>query len=63
MVLINNTEKERKLYTLHASLIIVYFLTHQGVKIRGLLLCNPNNPLGIIYSEDVLQGCLQFAAR
>jgi len=37
--------------------------TEQGVKIRGLLLCNPNNPLGIIYSEDVLQGCLQFAAR
>ncbi|KAJ7384438.1 hypothetical protein OS493_021851 [Desmophyllum pertusum] len=37
--------------------------TEQGVKIRGLLLCNPNNPLGVIYSEELLQGCLQFAAR
>ncbi|KAL9955480.1 hypothetical protein ACROYT_G036811 [Oculina patagonica] len=37
--------------------------TEQGIKIRGLLLCNPNNPLGVIYSEELLQSCLQFAAR
>ncbi|XP_068673668.1 1-aminocyclopropane-1-carboxylate synthase-like protein 1 isoform X1 [Montipora foliosa] len=35
----------------------------QGVKIRGLLLCNPNNPLGVIYSVELLQTCLAFAAR
>ncbi|PFX30664.1 1-aminocyclopropane-1-carboxylate synthase-like protein 1 [Stylophora pistillata] len=37
--------------------------TEQGVKIRGLLLCNPNNPLGNIYSEELLQDCLDFAFR
>lgn len=37
--------------------------SEQGVKIRGLLLCNPNNPLGNIYSEELLQECLNFASR
>ncbi|RMX61152.1 hypothetical protein pdam_00005638 [Pocillopora damicornis] len=37
--------------------------TEQGVKIRGLLLCNPNNPLSTTYSEELLQDCLKFAAR
>ncbi|PFX30657.1 1-aminocyclopropane-1-carboxylate synthase-like protein 1 [Stylophora pistillata] len=37
--------------------------TEQGVKIRGLLLCNPSNPLGTTYSEELLQDCLKFAAR
>lgn len=35
----------------------------QGVKIRGLLLSNPNNPLGVIYSKELLETCLAFAAR
>ena len=50
-------------YGLKSLFMIAYFSTRQGVKIRGLLLCNPNNPLGVIYSKDLLQGCLQFAAR
>ncbi|KAK3734155.1 hypothetical protein QZH41_017125, partial [Actinostola sp. cb2023] len=36
---------------------------NQGIKIRALLLCNPNNPFGYIYSEKLLQDCLEFAHR
>ena len=44
-------------------LIFEHFFSLKGIKIRGLLLCNPNNPLGVIYSKKLLEGCLQFAAR
>ncbi|XP_028519006.1 probable inactive 1-aminocyclopropane-1-carboxylate synthase-like protein 2 [Exaiptasia diaphana] len=35
----------------------------QNIKIRALLLCNPNNPFGYIYSEKLLQDFLEFAQR
>ena len=64
MSVLNGPDQQHiKKNTLNTSFIIVYILTQQGVKIRGLLLSNPNNPLGVIYSKDILQGCLQFAAR
>ena len=35
----------------------------EGVKIRGIILMNPHNPLGSIYSKDQLVSYLQFADR
>ncbi|XP_032227919.1 1-aminocyclopropane-1-carboxylate synthase-like protein 1 isoform X2 [Nematostella vectensis] len=35
----------------------------QGVTIRGILLTNPNNPVGNIYSDELLQDCLDFAHK
>ncbi|KXJ04552.1 1-aminocyclopropane-1-carboxylate synthase-like protein 1, partial [Exaiptasia diaphana] len=34
-----------------------------GIKIRALLLVNPNNPFGYIYTEEEIQEYLQFAHR
>ena len=31
--------------------------------IRGLLLTNPNNPLGQCYPQSVLEGCLKFCQK
>ena len=33
----------------------------RGKKIAGLILCNPNNPLGTIYSKELLMDILIFA--
>ncbi|XP_043923612.1 1-aminocyclopropane-1-carboxylate synthase-like protein 1 [Protopterus annectens] len=35
----------------------------QNIRVRALVLLNPNNPLGTIYSQELLLGCLQFAHR
>nr|XP_036284160.1 probable inactive 1-aminocyclopropane-1-carboxylate synthase-like protein 2 [Pipistrellus kuhlii] len=35
----------------------------KGKKVRGLILINPNNPLGDIYSQDSLKEYLEFAKR
>lgn len=35
----------------------------QGVKVKGLILINPWNPLGDIYSPGELQEYLEFAKR
>lgn len=35
----------------------------QGVKVKGLILINPQNPLGDIYSPEELQEYLEFAKR
>ncbi|XP_075067940.1 1-aminocyclopropane-1-carboxylate synthase-like protein 1 isoform X2 [Mixophyes fleayi] len=35
----------------------------QGIKIRALILINPQNPLGEIYSTQLLKECLEFASR
>lgn len=36
-------------------------LTYQGLKVKVLLLTNPNNPLGTIYSPSVLRNCVDWA--
>ena len=35
----------------------------QGVKVKGLILINPQNPLGDIYSPGELREYLEFAKR
>ncbi|KAK2100548.1 hypothetical protein P7K49_021896 [Saguinus oedipus] len=35
----------------------------QGVKVKGLILINPQNPLGDVYSVEELQEYLVFAKR
>ncbi|XP_031575333.1 probable inactive 1-aminocyclopropane-1-carboxylate synthase-like protein 2 [Actinia tenebrosa] len=35
----------------------------KGIAIRALLLCNPNNPFGCIYSDKLVKDCLQFAHK
>ncbi|XP_070553584.1 1-aminocyclopropane-1-carboxylate synthase-like protein 1 [Ptychodera flava] len=37
--------------------------TQKGINIRGLFLINPHNPLGDIYSKQLLIDCLHFAKR
>ncbi|WP_423917482.1 pyridoxal phosphate-dependent aminotransferase [Frigoribacterium sp. 2-23] len=34
-----------------------------GERTRAIIVNSPSNPLGVVYSEDVLQGLLDFAAR
>lgn len=34
-----------------------------GVKIRGLLLCNPHNPLGRCYTSDVVEAYLALCQK
>lgn len=36
-------------------------LQKQGLKVRTLLLTNPNNPLGTIYSPTVIKNCITWA--
>ncbi len=36
-------------------------LTLHGRRVRMLLLTNPNNPLGIIYSDLVIRNCIEWA--
>ena len=36
-------------------------LTKQGLKAKVLLLTNPNNPLGTVYSPAVIQNCIEWA--
>ncbi|XP_068947195.1 LOW QUALITY PROTEIN: 1-aminocyclopropane-1-carboxylate synthase-like protein 1 [Petaurus breviceps papuanus] len=35
----------------------------EGINVKGLILINPQNPLGDIYSQEQLQECLEFAKR
>ncbi|XP_046860875.1 probable inactive 1-aminocyclopropane-1-carboxylate synthase-like protein 2 isoform X2 [Xenia sp. Carnegie-2017] len=35
----------------------------QGLTVRGLLICNPNNPLGTVYTEKQVLACLEFTQR
>ncbi|XP_066441868.1 1-aminocyclopropane-1-carboxylate synthase-like protein 1 [Eleutherodactylus coqui] len=35
----------------------------QGIRVKALILINPQNPLGDIYSPHLLQECLGFASR
>ncbi|XP_072474407.1 1-aminocyclopropane-1-carboxylate synthase-like protein 1 isoform X1 [Notamacropus eugenii] len=35
----------------------------EGIKVKGLILINPQNPLGDVYSQEQLQECLEFAKR
>ncbi|XP_048806787.1 1-aminocyclopropane-1-carboxylate synthase-like protein 1 isoform X3 [Lagopus muta] len=35
----------------------------QGIRVRALVLINPNNPLGNIYPAQLLKECLEFAHR
>ncbi|XP_070553637.1 1-aminocyclopropane-1-carboxylate synthase-like protein 1 [Ptychodera flava] len=37
--------------------------TQKGINVRGLILINPHNPLGDIYSKQLLMDCLHFAKR
>ncbi|XP_070553625.1 probable inactive 1-aminocyclopropane-1-carboxylate synthase-like protein 2 isoform X2 [Ptychodera flava] len=37
--------------------------TQKGINVRGLILINPHNPLGDIYSKELLMDCLHFAKR
>lgn len=40
---------------------VYQILSNQGLKVRTLLLTNPNNPLGIIYSPTTIQNCISWA--
>ena len=40
-----------------------YHFNFQNVRIRALVLCNPHNPLGVVYSKELVQQCLEFAQR
>uniref|UniRef100_A0A8C2TAU9 Aminotransferase class I/classII large domain-containing protein n=1 Tax=Coturnix japonica TaxID=93934 RepID=A0A8C2TAU9_COTJA len=40
-----------------------WFLFFQGIRVRVLVLINPNNPLGDIYPAQLLKECLEFAHR
>lgn len=35
----------------------------QGKKVRGLVLINPQNPLGDVYSQDSMMEYLEFAKK
>ncbi|KAM4027120.1 1-aminocyclopropane-1-carboxylate synthase-like protein 1 isoform 2-T5 [Anomaloglossus baeobatrachus] len=35
----------------------------QGIKVKALVLINPQNPLGEVYSPHLLKECLEFASR
>ncbi|KAG8540250.1 hypothetical protein GDO81_019654, partial [Engystomops pustulosus] len=35
----------------------------QGITIKALILINPQNPLGEVYSPKLLKECLEFASR
>ena len=35
----------------------------RGVKIKGMLLCNPHNPLGIYYPKEVIEGYLSLCEK
>ncbi|XP_077980128.1 1-aminocyclopropane-1-carboxylate synthase-like protein 1 [Glandiceps talaboti] len=35
----------------------------KGINVRALFLMNPNNPLGTVYSGELLRDCLNFAHR
>ncbi|ELW48820.1 1-aminocyclopropane-1-carboxylate synthase-like protein 1 [Tupaia chinensis] len=49
---------------LYGSVRLVYVhLDSEGVKVKGLILINPQNPLGDIYSPGELQEYLEFAKR
>ncbi|XP_064600432.1 1-aminocyclopropane-1-carboxylate synthase-like protein 1 [Liolophura sinensis] len=37
--------------------------TKEGKRVRGIVLINPNNPLGDVYTEQQLRDILDFAAR
>ncbi|XP_028410612.1 1-aminocyclopropane-1-carboxylate synthase-like protein 1 [Dendronephthya gigantea] len=37
--------------------------TAQNLTVRGLMLCNPQNPLGTVYSEKQILECMEFAER
>ncbi|XP_025097385.1 probable inactive 1-aminocyclopropane-1-carboxylate synthase-like protein 2 [Pomacea canaliculata] len=46
------------------SFEIVHALARrQGKKVRGMILINPNNPLGDVYSQSFLIECLHFAFK
>ena len=36
-------------------------LTRKGLNVKLLLLTNPNNPLGTVYSPTVIQDCIDWA--
>ena len=36
-------------------------LTRQGLNVKLLLLTNPNNPLGTVYSAKVIKNCIDWA--
>ena len=36
-------------------------LSRQGLHVKILLLTNPNNPLGVIYSPSVMKDCIEWA--
>ncbi|NXC50915.1 1A1L1 protein, partial [Penelope pileata] len=36
---------------------------NEGIRVRALILINPNNPLGDIYPAQLLKDCLEFAHR
>uniref|UniRef100_A0A669QSX1 Aminotransferase class I/classII large domain-containing protein n=1 Tax=Phasianus colchicus TaxID=9054 RepID=A0A669QSX1_PHACC len=40
-----------------------WFFFFQGIRVRVLVLINPNNPLGDIYPAQLLKECLEFAHR
>ncbi|KAF4009405.1 hypothetical protein G4228_000667 [Cervus hanglu yarkandensis] len=49
---------------LYGNVRLVYvYLDSEGVKVKGLILINPQNPLGDVYSPAELQKYLEFAKR
>ncbi|XP_028333181.1 exostosin-2 isoform X3 [Physeter macrocephalus] len=43
--------------------LVCVYLDSEGVKVKGLILINPQNPLGDVYSPGELQEYLKFAKR
>ena len=37
--------------------------TDKGIRVKGVLLCNPNNPLGRCYSRETLSAVAQFCRK
>eukprot|EP01137_Pigoraptor_chileana_P032926 Opistho-2@23071 len=35
----------------------------KGIRVRGLIVCSPNNPLGTVYTRTEMQSCLDFCHR
>ena len=59
------TEKDVHLFSLSGALLEEAILAQGrlGKKVRGFLYCNPNNPLGSVYSRELTLELMKVCAR